>query len=131
MKKTAQTGDKVAIEKFAFQNEYGGTELSNWEHCEKYQGLAIVEITKAWDDCECGWRYHGKPLNPTLIAYLTKVGAIGRPKCGDFTAELERDVDMKIKKEVLDNELVIFFGEFDVDWKLTEQNENFVNYKGE
>jgi len=137
MKKTAEHGDKVAISGFCFRNEYGGTDISNYDRGQKekhdpkqYDGLAIVEIVKAWNDEETGWRYHGKPLNPTLIEYLTRMNAIGRPKNGDDLGDEPRDKDQKVLKSSV-GPVVIFFGEFDVDWKTTDQNDGFVNYKGE
>jgi len=138
MIKVAELNDTVAVSGFCYMNEYGGTDISNYDRGEKekhdpnqYDGLAIVKIVKAWEDDECGWRYHGKPLNPTLLEYLKKVNALGRPKNGDFTSELPREADMKIKKDAVTDEIIIFFSEFDIDWKTTDQNDGFINYKGE
>jgi len=137
MKRAAEHGDKIAISGFCFRNEYGGTDISNYDRGEKekhdpnqYDGLAIVEIIKAWYDEETGWRYHGKPLNPALIAYLAKMNAIGRPKNGDDLGDEPRDADQKVLKDSV-GPVVIFFSESDVDWIVTDQNGGFVNYKGE
>lgn len=137
MKKTAEQNDRVAISGFCFNNEFGGTDISNYDRGQKekhdpkqYDGLAIVEIIKAWYDDETGWRYHGKPLNPTLIEYLTRMNAIGLPKNGDLLGEQPREANGKIKRDSV-GPVVLFFGEFDIDWRTTDQSEGFINYKGE
>lgn len=67
-----EVGDVVNVKSFGFTNKQGGTGLSDWQHDERFVEVARVEITKAWHDYECGWRYWAKPLSPELIEYMKR-----------------------------------------------------------
>ena len=62
----------VELKSFSFVNKAGGTGMSNWKYDTKFSGTAIVEITKSWEDYECGHRFHGKAISPDLIQYLAE-----------------------------------------------------------
>jgi len=50
-----EVGDTVLVNKYCYTNEYGGTNIAEEQ--------IVCEITKAWHDYECGWRYHAIPVN--------------------------------------------------------------------
>lgn len=70
--KIYEVGDEITFTEFAFNNVHGGTGLSNWDHDEKFSGVAGGTILKAWEDYECGWRFWVKPGSPDLIRYVKK-----------------------------------------------------------
>jgi hypothetical protein len=72
MKKVYEVGDKILFSEFAFRNKSGGTGVSNWNWDEKFEGIAYGLITVAWEDDECGWRFHCVPLSQDLIAYVSR-----------------------------------------------------------
>lgn len=129
---TAETHDKVAIKEFCYRNEYGGTSSAVFgmkeDDPERYNGLAVVQVTEFWCDDETGLRYIAKPLNPELIEFLTKMKAIGRPLNGDDMGDEPRDSEHKVLKDSV-GPVMIFFSEFDIDWGVTNYHCGFENYK--
>lgn len=45
----------MEVTEFAYSNKRGGTELA-------YRAIK-AKVVKKWDDDECGWRYHGMPID--------------------------------------------------------------------
>ena len=63
---------QIEIKEFAFINPNGGTGLSDGIMNERFQGEAIVSVTKSWFDYEIGWRFVGEAISDDLKSYLDR-----------------------------------------------------------
>lgn len=65
-----KVGDIIQVSEFSFINKHGGTGLSNWDHNERFKGMARLKVTKVWYDYETGFRGWAEPVNEELKEYL-------------------------------------------------------------
>lgn len=73
MIKIAEVQDVVTVKMFCYTNKFGGTGIAEEKNeKELFKNPIKCKITKAWDDYECGWRYHAEPLKDQtdLLKYL-------------------------------------------------------------
>lgn len=86
-------GNEYVVNEFCFENKYGGTGLSD----KKEFKPVTVKIIHSWEDYECGWRSHAKPVEVSkeLVDYLNS------HNCKNPT------------------DPIFYVGEFDVDRKAT------------
>ncbi|MGH9429312.1 MAG: hypothetical protein ACRD2L_23765 [Terriglobia bacterium] len=82
MRTIPEIGDKVEFKKFAYNNERGGTELSEWH--KEFDGKTFTDIVvKAWEDYETGWRFWVSPENALALKihydkiYLSEFDIVG------------------------------------------------------
>lgn len=66
MRTIAEVTDIVSVKMFSYTNKSGGTEMAQTKMPVK------CRLIKAWEDYECGWRYHAEPVaeQPALESYL-------------------------------------------------------------
>lgn len=99
-----QIGQIYTFKSFSYQNEFGGTGMSNWDFDEKYEKPAQFQIVKVWTDWETGERAWGIPVEDEVKEYLSRVS-----KKGIDTSLGEGEPEM-----LFNQTYVVFIGEFDL-----------------
>jgi hypothetical protein len=99
-----KVGQIYTFKSFSFQNEFGGTGMSNWEFNVKYEKPAQFQIIKVWEDDEIGERAWGIPVENEVKEYLSRVS-----KRGIDVSMGEGEPEILFKKTY-----VVFIGEFDL-----------------
>ena len=90
-----EVGDYVLVNGFTYTNMTGGTEVVM---CD-----TECRITKAWEDYECGWRYHAIPIDNRTLDGLSKENLVyisnsdisdGRIKCSNCDGKSVKGYDL-------------------------------------
>jgi hypothetical protein len=97
-------GQIYTFKSFSFQNEFGGTGMSNWDFDEKYEKPAQFQIIKVWEDCEIGERAWGIPVEDEVKEYLSRVSKKG----------IDVSMDENEPEFLFQNAYVVFIGEFEL-----------------